>query len=44
VAVTVPSGVTLKTTPTAGSTMLVRGLVFVNGSTYTMIATRGDHN
>ena len=44
VAVTVPNGVTLKTTPTAGSTMLVRGLVFVTGSTYTMIATRGNHN
>lgn len=42
VAVTVPSGATLKTTPTAGATMLLRGLVFVNGSTYTMIATRGE--
>lgn len=44
VAVTVPSGATLKTTPTAGATLLVRGLVFVNGTTYTMTATRGDHN
>jgi uncharacterized protein DUF5666 len=42
VAVTVPSGATLKVTPTAGATMLLRGLVFVNGSTYTMIATRGE--
>jgi hypothetical protein len=44
VAVTVPSGATLKTAPTAGATLLVRGLVFVNGTTYTMTATRGDHN
>ena len=44
VAVTVPSGATLKTTPTAGASLLVGGLVFVNGTTYTMTATRGDHN
>ena len=44
VAVTIPSGATLKTAPTAGATMLVRGLVFVNGTTYTLVGTRGDHN
>jgi hypothetical protein len=44
VAVTVSSGGNLKTAPTAGATLLVRGLVFVNGTTYTMTATRGDHN
>jgi hypothetical protein len=44
VAVTVPNGATLKMAPTAGAMLLVRGLVFVNGTTYTMIATRGDHD
>ena len=44
VAVTIPSGATLKTTPTAGASILVRGLVFVNGTTYTLIGTREDHN
>jgi hypothetical protein len=44
VAVTIPSGATLKTAPTAGASLLVRGLVFVNGTTYTLIGTRGDHN
>lgn len=44
VAVTIPSGATLKTPPTAGATLLVRGLVFVNGATYTLIGTREDHN
>lgn len=43
-AVTVPGGVTLKTAPAANAPMLVRGLVFVNGATYTMIATRGESN
>ena len=40
--VTVPSGTTLKVTPMPGASMLLRGLVFVSGSTYTMIATRGE--
>jgi len=45
VAVTVPSGATLKIAPTAGAILLVRGLLFFNGTTtYTMIATREDHN
>ena len=44
VAVTVPSGATLNVTPTAGATVKVRGLIFVNGTTYTMIATREDGN
>ena len=42
--VTVPGGATLKTTPSAGASVLVRGLVFVNGTTYSMIATRGEDN
>jgi len=44
VAVTIPSGGNVKVTPTAGAAVLVRGLVFVNGTTYTMIGTREDHN
>jgi Domain of unknown function (DUF5666) len=44
IAVTVPDGVSLKIAPTAGATMLVRGLVFVNGATYKMIATQGNQN
>jgi len=38
------NGANLQTTPTAGNTIRVRGLVFVNGTTYTMIAVRGDDN
>ncbi len=44
VAVTINNGASLKTPPTAGATLLVRGLVFVNGATYTLIGTREDHN
>ena len=44
VAVTVASGATMRVTPVAGASLLVRGLVFVNGSTYTMIATRDTQN
>jgi hypothetical protein len=44
VAVTINNGASLKTPPTAGATILVRGLVFVNGTTYTMIGTRDDPN
>jgi len=44
VAVTVASGATMPVTPMAGATVLVRGLVFVNGSTYTMVATRDAQN
>ena len=44
VAVTIPSGVNLKVAPTVGATVLVRGLVFVSGNTYTMVAIRGDQN
>ncbi len=44
VAVTVADGATLKMAPAAGVTLLVRGLVFVDGATYTMVATRGEHD
>jgi hypothetical protein len=44
IVVTIPNGANLKTTPTAGAPIRVRGLVFFNGTTYTMIATRGDNN
>jgi hypothetical protein len=44
IAVIVPTGVTLKVTPTAGATILVRGLVFFDGTTYTMVATRGEQD
>lgn len=44
VPVTFASGATLKTTPVAGATIRVRGLVFVNGTAYSMIAVRGDDN
>lgn len=42
--VIVVNGANLETTPTAGVTIRVRGLVFVNGTTYTMLAVRGDDN
>jgi uncharacterized protein DUF5666 len=44
VAVTVPNGVTLNVTPTAGASVLVRGLVFFSGGHYSVIAVRGVHN
>ena len=44
VAVTVPSGVILKVAPTAGAPMLLRGLVFFSGATYTMVAITGEQN
>ena len=44
IAVTVPSGIILKVAPTAGATMLLRGLVFFSGTSYTMIAITGDQN
>ena len=44
VAVTVPDGVTLKMVPNAGATVLIRGLVFVSGTTYTMVAIRDEQN
>jgi hypothetical protein len=44
VAVTFANGATLKTTPVPGATIRVRGLVFVNGTTYSMIAVRDDDN
>jgi Domain of unknown function (DUF5666) len=44
VPVTFANGATLKTTPTAGATIRVRGLVFFNAGAYSMIAVRGDDN
>jgi hypothetical protein len=44
VQVMLANGANLKTTPAAGATIRVRGLVFVNGTTYTMIAVRSDDN
>ena len=44
VAVSVPNGVALKVTPTVGASVLVRGLVFFSGSSYLMIAVRGQRN
>ncbi|HET9838257.1 MAG TPA: DUF5666 domain-containing protein [Candidatus Angelobacter sp.] len=44
VVVTVPSGANLKVQPTAGATVRVRGLVFVNAGTYSEIAVRVDNN
>ncbi len=44
VAVTVQSGTNLKVTPANGSTVRVRGLVFVNAGAYTMLAARVDGN
>jgi len=38
------NGANLQTTPTAGATIRVRGLVFVNGTAYTMVAVRDDDN
>jgi hypothetical protein len=44
VAVTFANGSDERTTPVAGATIRVRGLVFVNGSTYSLIAVRDDDN
>jgi len=44
VPVTFASGATLKITPTAGATIRVRGLLFFNGTAYSMIAVRDDAN
>jgi hypothetical protein len=44
VPVTIVSGTNLQVTPTAGSTVRVRGLVFFNAGAYTMVATRVDNN
>jgi len=44
IAVTIVSGTEQKVTPSAGSTVRVRGLVFVNAGTYSMIAARIDNN
>lgn len=44
VPVTFANGATLKTTPVVGATIRVRGLVFVNGTSYSMIAVRDDDN
>lgn len=38
------NGGDMRTTPAAGATIRVRGLVFVNGTTYTMVAVRDDDN
>jgi len=44
IAVTIVSGTEQKVTPSAGATVRVRGLVFVNAGTYSMIAARIDNN
>jgi hypothetical protein len=44
VPVTFATGAILKTTPTAGATIRVRGLVFFDGTAYSMIAVREDDN
>ena len=44
VPVTIVSGTNLQVTPTAAATVRVRGLVFFNAGTYTVIATRVDNN
>jgi hypothetical protein len=44
VPITFANGATLKTTPTAGATIRVRGLVFFNAGAYSMIAVRDDDN
>lgn len=38
------NGGDMRTTPATGATIRVRGLVFVNGTTYTMVAVRDDDN
>ncbi len=44
VPVTFANGATLKTTPIAGATIRVRGLVFFNAGAYSMIAVLDDDN
>ena len=44
VAITIVSGTRQDVTPAAGNTVRVRGLVFVNAGTYTMIAAHIDDN
>ncbi|HKF19917.1 MAG TPA: DUF5666 domain-containing protein [Candidatus Angelobacter sp.] len=44
VAVTFANGADERSTPVAGATIRVRGLVFVNGTTYSLIAVRDDDN
>ena len=44
IAVTIVSGTELDVTPAAGATVRVRGLIFVNAGTYTMIAARIDND
>ena len=44
VAVSVVSGTNLKVTPTNTNTVRVRGLIFVNAGSYSMIAARVDDN
>lgn len=44
IAVTIPPGASLEVMPVAGATIRVRGLVFVNGTTDTMIVTHDDNN
>ncbi|MGC2695440.1 MAG: DUF5666 domain-containing protein [Candidatus Angelobacter sp.] len=44
VPVTFANGASLLTTPTAGATVRVRGLVFFNAGAYSMIAVRDDDN
>jgi len=44
VPVTFASGANLEMTPVVGATIRVRGLVFVNGTAYSMIAVRDDDN
>ena len=44
IVVTIVSGTQQKVTPAAGATVRVRGLVFFNTGTYSMIATRIDNN
>jgi hypothetical protein len=44
VTVSFANGADLKTTPTAGAAIRVRGLVFVSGTAYSLIAVRDDDN
>jgi Domain of unknown function (DUF5666) len=44
VPVTIVNGTNLQVTPTAAATVRVRGLVFFNGGTYSVIAIRVDNN
>jgi hypothetical protein len=44
VSVSIVSGTNLKVTPAAAATVRVRGLVFFNGTTYSMVAARVDNN